>query len=408
MDNRDEQEWALRRKAIRLMLKHLRAREILKQIPRGRRWLLKWWQRYQREGWAGLKSQSRRPSHSPQAYAAHARAVVLRVRRALAQRPGGLSGARAVQQELRQQRLLPPVPGLTTIKRWLREAGLSATPAPAPRRVYYPEPTAQGAAVLHASDWIARYLEGGAKVFVFHTVASRTHALAQTLTADKTTASLQRHALAVWQTLGLPHGLQVDNDAACTGGEQTPRRFSSFVRLCLYLGIDLIFVPPREPKRHHLVEGIKGLWARSFWDRDHFHSLDDVIRKSPRFRQWYNHPYCPPALAGLTPAQARRGLRRHRLTTRQRAALPEELPLTAGRLYFIRRVSAEGEIRFLGESWKVGRRLAHQSVWAMVITHCRRLEIYHQRAASAPMRLVKTFPYQIPERVCRLHSQYKR
>lgn len=408
MNDTEKEEWSCRRKAIRLTLKGLRPRDILKQVSRGRTWLFTWQTRFVQGGWEGLKNKSRRPTCSPQAYDRQARAVVIRVRRSLEKRQVGLVGPRAVQREIAQHRLLGPVPGLTTVYRWLKEAGLIKSPPPAPEAVYYPQPHCRADAVLHAMDWTARYLEGGTKVFAFHTVEAQTRALAQTLSGDKTSASLLRHVLQVWQTLGLPDGLQLDNDAAFTGGESTPRRFGSFVRLCLYLGIALIFTPPHEPKRNWLVEGLNGLWARSFWNRDHFGSFNDVVRKSHQFTQWYAHSYCPPALAGLTPTQARRGVKRQRLTKRQIRTLPPELPLTAGCIHFIRRVSADGEISFLGETWKVSKGLTYQYVWATVIIHCRRLEIYHQRSGHSTVRLIKTFDYEILETVHRLRPEYKR
>src|SRR5262245_9317085 len=103
-------------------------------------------------------------------------------------------------------------------------------------------------------DWIARYIEGGEKIFAFHTVDWQTRALTQTLKANKTVASVTAHALETWQKLGLPDFLQLDNDAAFTGGSKTPRRFGAFVRLALSVGIELIFTPPAEPKRNGLVE----------------------------------------------------------------------------------------------------------------------------------------------------------
>jgi putative transposase len=408
MNDTEKEEWLCRRKAIRLTLKGVRARDILKQVSRSRTWLFTWQTRFAQGGWEGLKNKSRRPRCSPQAYERQTRAVVIRVRRSIEKRQVGLVGARAVQREIRQHRLLRPVPGLTTIYRWLKEAGLIKSPPPAPEAVYYPQPHFRAESVLHAMDWMARYLEGGTKVFAFHTVEAQTRALAQTLSEDKTGGSLLRHVLQVWQTLGLPDGLQLDNDAAFTGGQTTPRRFGSFVRLCLYLGIELVFTPPHEPKRNWLVEGLNGLWARSFWNRAHFRSFNDVVRKSPKFTQWYAHSYYPPALAGLTPTQAHRGVKRQRLTKRQIRTLPRQLPLTAGRIHFIRRVSAEGEVSFLGERWKVGKGLAHHYVWATVITHYRRLEIYHQRSERSTVRLVKTVDYEILETVHRLRPEYKR
>lgn len=408
MDYTGSEESACRRKAIRLMLKGFRPRDILKQLPRSRTWLFTWQTRFTRSGWEGLKNKSRRPLHSPRAYDGKARAVVIRVRRSLEKRQVGLIGAYAIRREILDHHLLSEVPALTTINRWLKEYGLIKSPVPAPETVYYPEPRFSAGSLLHAMDWTARYLQGGAKVFAFHTVEASTRALAQTISGDKTKASLLRHVLEVWQTLGLPDGLQLDNDSAFNGGGKTPRRFGHFVRLCLYLGIELVFVPPAEPKRNWLVEGLNGLWARSFWDRHRFSSLKEVESKSRKFTQWYATSYRPPVLGGLTPAQARRKVKRDRLTKRQISALPQELPITAGRIHFIRRVSETGEISLLGERWRVGKRLAHEYVWATVITHCRRLEVYHQRSSRSRQRLIKSFKYEIVETVRRLRPEYKR
>jgi putative transposase len=135
----------------------------------------------------------------------------------------------------------------------------------------------------------ARYLEGGTKVFVFPTIDAQTQAIAQTLSTDKGGASLHRHIQQAWRTLGLPHGLLLDNDSAATGGEHTPRHFGAFLRVCLYVGIEPIFIPPGEPQRNGLVENLHHLWVRTFWNRHHFGSFAEVCRKSPRFVQWYTH-----------------------------------------------------------------------------------------------------------------------
>lgn len=405
----DKHELATRRRAIRLVLKGLRPCDILKQISRGRTWLCKWQKRFERDGWDGLQSRSRQPNHCPQSYPQRARSIVCRVRCALQRRQVGLVGPRAVQQEIQKHHLLHPIPGLTSIKRWLKDAGLvQAAPPDPPAEVYYPEPSLTLAAVLHAMDWTSRYLTGGAKVYAFHTLDQHTHALHQTISPDKTAASWRQHVLETWQTLGLPEGLQLDNDTAASGGEKTPRRFSWFVRLCLYCGVEPIFIPPREPTRNGLVERLNGLWAHSFWERDQFRSVAEVKRKSQKFTQWYADSYHPPSLDGLTPAQAQQRVRRRFLTRKQIKALPEELPITAGRVHFLRRVGVDGTIRVLGERWKIGQRLAHRYVWATIVTHCHRLEVYHQRSARSAMRLIKSFAYEMPETVRRLRPEYKR
>jgi hypothetical protein len=304
MEDNTKQELDLRRRAIRLKLKGLRPAEILRRIPRGRTWLFRWLKRFARSGWPGLKNKSKQPKRSPHAYPLKSRTLVRGLSRAMAKRRLGLLGARAIQAEIRQQKLLPHNPSVAAINRWLRAAGLCPSPPPAPTTVFYPEPQVPPDYVLHAMDWTARYLEGGQKVFAFHTVSVVTRALAQTIASDKTGTTLHQHLWHAWQSLGLPDGLQLDNDVTFTGGERTLRRFGAFVRLCLYLGIELVFVPPAEPRRNGVGEGVNSLWARSFWNRYRCRSLQAVVSRSPQFVTWYMTQYHPPSLQGKTPAQA--------------------------------------------------------------------------------------------------------
>ncbi len=152
---------------------------------------------------------------------------------------------------------------------------------------FYPWVRTDGEAVFHSLDWMLRYITGGAKVFIFHTIDMNTHALAQTLSRDKSTEALINHALSVWQQLGVPDFLHIDNDAAFTGLGKSPRVFGRFVRLALSFGIELIFIPPGEARRNHLVEGVNHLFAQSFWDKNEFSSVRDVERKRGRFLAWY-------------------------------------------------------------------------------------------------------------------------
>jgi hypothetical protein len=228
----EHNEYHLRRRAIRLMLQGRSSQAILARIPRSPAWLSKWQHRFAQFGWQGLRSRSRAPLHQRRRYSEHIRHLVVVTRQRLQQRRVGLSGPQAIQDELRHAQLLRCVPSLATIKRILHDAQLIHRPHP-PKHGYFAQPTPTPTDVLHAMDWTARYLTGGAKLLVFHSVDVQTRALAQTLHADKRGATVRAHALEAWQRLGLPDGLQLDNDAAFNGTYKVPRVFGAFVRLCL-------------------------------------------------------------------------------------------------------------------------------------------------------------------------------
>jgi putative transposase len=402
----EHHEYQLRRRAIRLTLQGRERTAILARIGRSPAWLSKWLRRFDELGWQGLRSRSRARLHHSTRYSDHTRHLVVAMRQRLLKRRVALSGPQAIQDELRQADLLRRVPSLATIKRILHDAGLIHHPH-LPKRGYFPQPTPTSTYVLHALDWTARYLRGGAKLFVFHTVDVQTRALAQTLHTDKRGTTVQAHALQAWQHLGLPDGLQLDNDAAFNGSYKVPRVFGAFVRLCLYVGIEPIFLPVGEPKRNRVVERLHGLWSQTFWRRHRFDTLAAVRRAAPQFMRFYMERYHPPALQGATPGQAQQQVTRRHLTAEEVALLPVELPLTAGRVHFLRLVTAQGQITLLNESWAVGKRLAGQYVWATISTTRRRLTIYHRQSDKAGVRLVKEFRYALHEQVVPLAVQFQ-
>jgi hypothetical protein len=407
MNEKNAQEIALRRKAFKLFDNSKSMREIRKRIPRSRSWLYKWKQRFDLDGFAALDSLPKAPRSSPQGYDARVRALVLNLRKRFARAVVGLVGARAIRRELHHQHRLKRLPTLATINRWLKAAALiSGAPLPVPA-AFYPHPQIAGDRVFHACDWTMRHLEGGQKVFAFHSLDLHTHALWQTLLTDKSTHSVITHALEVWQRLALPDFLQLDNDAAFTGLGKKGRIFGQFVRLALYLGIELIFIPPGEPKRNAKVERVNGLWAASFWEKNRFKSLGEVGRKQGKFFSWYES-YAPPSLEGLSVKEASQAKRWPRLKRKELPALDQKLPLTYGRIHFIRRVSEQGEIEILKERWKVSKRLAHRYVWATLLIGKQRLEIYYRASERAQGRLIKTHAYEIGERIWPLPASFRR
>lgn len=405
MDDKDELR--RRRQAIRLWLKGVSPKAILQRVQRGRTWFNKWRARFQHAGPRGLRSQARRPRHRPGAHPPRIVRLIVQTRQRLARQRVGLIGPRAIRRELRALGLGKRTPAVATIKRVLRAQGLAHAVA-ATKPPHCPLPITSLSGRLYAMDWTCRYLEGGAKVYAFHTLNLRTRACAQTIAADKSTATVIRHALHTWKTLGIPTFLQLDNDAAFNGGYKVPRVFGQFVRLALYLGIELIFLPVAEPERNGDIEQFNRVWGCAFFDKRHFGSVAHLGRASPAFLRWYQTGYAPPKLGELTPQQAQRAEGQRRLAQHQTTQLPERLPITAGRVHFIRRVAPDGTIAILNETWRVGKRWANKYIWATITTHCRRLDIGYQCSAQHDWRLLKSVDYDLPETVARLHPVFAR
>jgi len=407
MNEQNSQEIAYRRLAFKLFEKEKSVAQILAIIPRSRSWLFKWKQRFNQEGWQALDSLSKAPRHSPQRCSPETVKLVLHLRKQMEKSQVGLKCARAIHHEILRHRLLRPVPSLASIKRWIKDAGLTRPDLATEAEAYYPVIREPDQFFILSCDWLARYPLGAPRVFVFHSIDLQTHALAQTILLDKTAVSAEKHLLQAFAEIGLPNFLQIDNDPAFTGFGRTRPIFGRIIRLALYLGIEPIFIPSYEARRNHDIERVNGLWSRNFWDRNHFRSHRDLLRRRKKFLTWYQ-TYDPPALGGLTVAEATRRLPRQKLRTRQIKSIPEVLPLTAGRIHFIRRVDGLGEINILKERWKVSKSLIGQYVWATLDLSRKELSIYHRRSLRAQPRLVKQHEYEIAEPIAPLLPQYRR
>lgn len=398
----DEQhEYQLRRQAIRWLLKHVKPRKIVKRLGRSRSWLRKWKRRFDRFGWPGLHSQSRAPHVAGHAYDDTTRHAVIAARQRLERRTIGLIGAQAARRELEASGWKrDEIPAPATIKRIWKEAGITGASSDPP--AYFPQPSSAPGYRLQQMDWTEKVLESGVNVYAFHSIDVDSKRMCQTLASDKSRATVRQHLLNTWATIGIPDAIQMDNDAAFCGGYKVRRVFGACVRLCLFVGVEPIFIPPREPQRNGLVERLHGLWGQSFWQRQHFDSFAHVQRAQPGFERWYARDY----LHDTTSACAAD----RRLTSRNMQALPDDaaLPITEGRLHFVRQVAADGTIALLNETWHVTRRLAGKYVWATIITHEQRLRIYYKAAQDAPVRLLKEFKYEIPEPVRPLTARFRR
>lgn len=207
--------------------------------------------------------------------------------------------------------------------------------------------------------------------------------------------------------LGLIDVLQVDNDAAFTGLGIKPRIFGRFVRVALYFGVELFFIPPGEARRNGVVERVNGLWASAFWDRDNFASFEEVRRKRGKFFTWYMN-YAPPSLNGLRIKDASEKVSRKKLSKIECEELSAELPLTVGRIHYVRKVDEAGCIDILKEKFRISKSLCGEYVIATIDFADESLTIHYRRNEKSKAKLLKKFDYPIEEPIVKLKSKYRR
>ena len=406
-------EQDVRREAIRRHLQGEKPQDICRDLNRSPSWFDKWWAEYRHNPQTDFADGSRAPHTSPQQTPEPVEQAIVTARQTLeaADSPEtkyGLIGAHAIHTHL-EYLGVTPLPSDSTIQRILARHDLTHPMGAGKDTAYYPWPVAWAVNTIQATDIITRYVHGGEEIDNFHTIDLYSHAAHLTQHTDKSSATTCTHLVQTWAHLGLPLIQQLDNEVAFCGGHTHPRVIGRVVRLCLLCGIEPIFTPFYEAKRNYQIEAFHSVWTAAFWSREEFTGLAHVQAEVPRFARWYHTIYQPPALQGKTPAQMRQGLPIRRLTADLQRLIPRSrLPITAGRIHFMRKVDSTGHIEFLNETWLVGSKWMGEYVRATVNTAHQILTVWHQPDAEADWQLLKTRQFRLKEPVHSVLPPFRR
>ena len=177
-----------------------------------------------------------------------------------------------------------------------------------------------------------------------------------------------------WKDLGRPEQVQLENARELAGWGPAARTLSRVIRLCLRFGVGPVFISAGEPQFNGGVENFNGWFQEPLFQR-RFTRPGDLRRELARLQEAVNTQHIHPRLGGQTPAQHRKGLRLAKLPPG--FVVPAgRLPLSAGRVIFIRRVSPAGTVTVLSQSFRVGKRHKGLYLRLVVDTGCGRLTAY--------------------------------
>jgi hypothetical protein len=190
-----------------------------------------------------------------------------------------------------------------------------------------------------------------------------------------------------WKDLGIPEQAQFDNARELAGWGPAARTRSRVIRLCLHFGASPVFIPAGEPQFNGSVENFNGWFQGPLLDR-RFRRPGDLRRELSRLQEAVNTQHVHPRLGGRTPAQHRRGLRLRKLPAG--FIVPTgRLPLSEGRVTFIRRVSGAGAVTVLSQTFRVGKR--HRGLYLRLVVDTGRGHL----TAYLNGRVLKRWPYKL-------------
>ena len=180
-----------------------------------------------------------------------------------------------------------------------------------------------------------------------------------------------------------------------------PRSFSRFVRLCLYMGIEVVFIAPAKPWMNGTIEEFNKGFDRLFWKQETFTDLEDIRIKSDIFyarqNKFNERKLRDTDLRSISPK---------RMLQPDFEIDVNNIPLVAGKIHFIRVVGSKGDISVLNGKFHVGGEYIGEYSWATVDTKEQSLVIFYNDEEMV-VREIKRFDYEIEETVHDLADLFK-
>lgn len=402
-----------RQMVIHLLRSGLSAKETATALGSSLAWVYQCHTRFEAGGWSALANHSRVPHTSPTQVPDKVRGAIRHVRSQLeveARQPGHLVyiGAPTIQGRLRAQRI-HPLPSLASIERELHRAGLThprRVPEPAP--ILYPHLQPVHAHQVTQVDIYPRYLAGGVEIACFNAIDVVSHCATGYPYATKRAEDAVDFLQQVWTELGLSTYTQLDNEGCFSGGATHPYVLGQVLRLGLWVGTELIYIPFYHPESNGAVERFHQDYAANTWNKIDFADLRAVRRYSPRFFRLYVRSVHQSAGGGQSPLALHRARPVRHFPTNM--SLPQPFPLTEGQVHFMREVSPARTVRILNVEWSVPRAEPHQGVWGTLAF--RRtgatLRLYDAAPDARSPQCLAEHPFPLKESVEALSARFRR
>jgi predicted Fe-Mo cluster-binding NifX family protein len=182
--------------------------------------------------------------------------------------------------------------------------------------------------------------------------------------------------LRCWKVLGLPDFIQFDNELSFRGSNRHPRSIGLVIRLCLYFGVQPVFIPIGEPWRNGSIERFNDTYNKKFFRRQYFASYSMLKRQSKNFQRFHNKHHRYSCLKGKTPLEViqKDGFKPIKLGGNTK--LPDLDGVPDGNIILIRFIRSNRLLDIFGEKFKVSKNLVYSYVKAVIVTQIGSLQIY--------------------------------
>jgi len=378
----------LRKKAIKRYKNGESPKEIYQSLGKGKTWFFKWLKRYKLDGEDWNKSHSCKPHQSPKRIDKIMEQTVIETRKYLEKKLYSQIGALAINYDLNKQGIIPPP--ISTINKILRRNNLVRKRIKySPKGVDYPSLAITHSNYLHQLDVVGpRYLKEDGKFYSINIIDAFDRRNSTNPERRQNRMAISKGLLCSWKTLGIPLYEQMDNQLPMRGSNQYPHSFGIVIRLCLYMGIQPLFIPLREPWRNGIIEHFQNVFDKVFFRTQYFKDFAYLYQEAKKFEKYHDQNHHYSTLGGLTPNQKCSGGIKL-LSTSFR--LPEKLAISPGYIHLVRFIRSDRVLDIFGEKYIMPGNVEHEYVWATIDTVQEKLFIYHDS------KLIVEYAYPLPK-----------
>jgi transposase InsO family protein len=274
-----------------------------------------------------------------------------------------------------------PLPSERTINRILARNDLThkRTGPYEPKGTPYPNLSADKPNQTHQADLSGpRYLKGPLRFYSHNAVDLATGRCGVEPIPGKASQSIINGFWAIWNRLGTPENLQIDNEASFYGSRRHPRGMGSLIRLCLHNGVEPWFIPMSEPWRNGVVEWFNGHHKQKFLRKVTIIGWDELVEASLAFENRHNNRHRYSKLGGKTPLKALAASGATLVFPKEETPPVHPLPKPeTGRYHLVRQIRSKLRIDIFGETFPIAPELQYEYVVATIDVKEQRLKLVH-------------------------------
>jgi len=241
---------------------------------------------------------------------------------------------------------------------------------------------------LHQFDVVGpRYLKTDGRFYSANIIDAYDRRCCINPVARQTKSDILACLIRSFLVLGIPVYLQMDNKLPMRGSNRYPHSFGIIIRLCLYLGIQPIFIPIGEPWRNGIIERFQDVFDKMFFRSQYFINFSHLVSQAKGFEIFHDNNHRYSTLEGKTPVEKRSGDIKY---LPKDFKLPSKLNIAPGYIHLIRFIRSNRILDIFGEKFSMPTQLEYEYVWVTINTGQESLSIYHDS------KLVKKLDYPLP------------